>query len=256
MRSRASSASSTEPARLLESAVLGGLIVAAWAALVALELSPDARLLDHEELGHLDGARTFALLAAGWTVMIVAMMLPASLPLIRLFRRMLARRTDAGRLVGLLVLGYLLVWSAFGLALHAGDVAIHHVAAEVAWLAHHEWAILAVGLLIAGLFQFSSVKHRCLAKCRSPRLFVAERWGRRPPARGAFALGVAHGVFCVGCCAGLMLVMFAVGVGSLPWMLGLAAVTAAERTTTSGRAVSVPVGVALIACAALVPVSA
>lgn len=255
MRSRASSASSTEPARPVAPAVLGGSIVAAWAALVALELSPDARLLDHEQLEHLDGAGTFALFAGGWTVMVVAMMLPASLPLIRLFRRMLARRNDAGRLVGLLVFGYLLVWSAFGLALHAGDIAIHRVAGEVGWLAHHEWAILAAGLLAAGLFQFSSVKHRCLAKCRSPRLFVAERWGRRPAVRGAFALGVEHGVFCVGCCAGLMLVMFAVGVGSLAWMLALAAVTAAERNAGYGRAVSAPVGIALIACAALVPIT-
>jgi predicted metal-binding membrane protein len=256
MRSRASSVSSTDRERLAAVAVLGGLIVAAWAGLVALALSPYGGLLDHGRLEHLDDVGTLAPLVGGWTVMVVAMMLPASLPLIRLFRRMVGRRADTGRLVGLLVAGYLLVWTAFGLALHAGDIGVHRAVAELGWLERNEWAILASALLAAGLFQFSGVKHRCLAKCRSPRLFVAERWGRRPPSRGAFVLGVEHGVFCVGCCAGLMLVMFAVGVGSLAWMLALTTVAAAERSARSGRALAAPVGIALIAASALVPLSA
>ena len=75
----------------------------------------------------------------------------------------------------------------------------------------------------AGLFQFSALKYRCLEQCHTPFAFVAARWHGVAPAREAWRLGVDHGLFCVGCCWALMLLMFVVGMGSLGWMLALAA---------------------------------
>ena len=98
----------------------------------------------------------------------------------------------------------------------------------------------------AGAYQFSSLKHRCLEQCRTPVAFVLARWGRPRAQRAAFRLGVEHGVFCLGCCWSLMLVMFAVGLGSLAWMLGLAVVMATEKNVSWGRQLSRPVGALLL----------
>jgi predicted metal-binding membrane protein len=105
-------------------------------------------------------------------------------------------------------------------------------------------------LALAGAFQFTSLKDACLDKCRHPSQFL-RRYYRRGPA-GGFQLGARHGVFCVGCCWALMLVMFAAGVASLVWMALLTAVMVHEKTQPSGaRAVPVT-GVALLGAASVV----
>src|SRR5438876_399429 len=81
--------------------------------------------------------------------------------------------------------------------------------ASVPTLAWHGWLIGAATIALAGAFQFSRLKHRCLEKCRTPLNFVIEHWRGQAQARHAFALGVHHGLFCVGCCWALLLLMFA-----------------------------------------------
>jgi glycosyltransferase involved in cell wall biosynthesis len=76
-------------------------------------------------------------------------------------------------------------------------------------------------LLGAGIYQFSALKYKCLAQCRSPFAFIATNWRGRDPKREAFALGVRHGLFCLGCCWSLMLVMFVLGIGNVGWMLAI-----------------------------------
>ena len=115
--------------------------------------------------------------------------------------------------------------------------------------ARHGWVLGAVTIAVAGAFQFSSLKYRCLEKCRTPLSFVIERWRGQAQGRQAFVLGAHHGLFCVGCCWALMLLMFAVGTGSLGWMLLLAAVMAIEKNVRWGRRLSAPLGVALLAWA-------
>ena len=83
-------------------------------------------------------------------------------------------------------------------------------------------------------------------RCRTPMSFVIEHWRGRNDGRQAFLLGAHHGLFCVLCCWALMLLMFAVGIGSLSWMMLLAIVMAVEKTVSWGRRLSTPVGVALI----------
>jgi predicted metal-binding membrane protein len=97
-------------------------------------------------------------------------------------------------------------------------------------------------LLAAGLFQFSPLKYACLKQCRSPLGFLIQRWrgGRR--SLRAFTVGIEHGMFCVGCCWGLMLLMVGVGGIHLGWMLVLGAVMFIEKAVTWGGWVTMPVG--------------
>ena len=184
---------------------------------------------------------------SGWTLMTVAMMLPTSTPLILLFHRMVIVLPRAQGLAALLIAGYLLVWMGFGLAVHLLSRAVTAVAVSIPWLAVHPWATTVPILLGAGLYQFSSLKYACLDKCRSPMSFLVERWRGVRPARDAFRLGANHGIYCVGCCWSLMLVMFAVAEESLAWMLALAALMAAEKNLPGGRRLAAPVGLMLIA---------
>ena len=243
--------------------VLGALIALSWLTLWAWARSPYGRYLEHGDWTT-SGPAAFlcrlipagdvlvpvGLYAAAWILMIMAMMLPTTLPLYNAFDRLTAQRPDRIRLLTLLGLGYLAVWGAFGLLAHALHAALLAGLARVPALAWHSWIIGAVIIAGAGLFQFSKLKHRCLEKCRTPLSFVIEHWRGQAQARQAFALGAHHGLFCVGCCWALMLLMFAFGTGSLGWMLVLAAVMAVEKNFAWGRRISTPLGVALLAWSA------
>ncbi len=223
--------------------LLGGLIGAAWAALALLGASAYGPYLSHapgDAAGPL-GLR-LVLFVAGWTLMSVAMMLPTSLPLVTAVHTM---TRGAWPLLGLLVAGYLLVWALFGVAAYAADAALHGLVAASSRLAERTGLIPAGLLLAAGLFQFSPLKYACLTECRSPIGFVVQHWRGRSRAARAFRLGIRHGVFCVGCCWALMLLMFAVGGIHLGWMLGLGAVMFVEKAVGWGRWVTAPVGAAL-----------
>jgi len=229
--------------------VLIPLIALAWLSLLIWGLSPYGRFLSHESLEgvHLEhSAGVLAIMVAGWTLMLVAMMLPTSLPLISLFYSVTAQRPSRARLVLLLLLGYITIWAAFGVLVHLGDLALHNAADQIPWLDNHQ-LISAATLLLAGLFQFSPLKYKCLDKCRSPLSFIMTHWrGRRDQAQ-SFLLGMHHGLFCIGCCWELMLLMFGVGVGSFAWMLILGGVMAIEKNMPWGRRLSAPLGVFLLA---------
>ena len=190
---------------------------------------------------------TIALLFVGaWTVMTIAMMLPTSIPLIATFDTIAGERPDRPLLVALVISGYLAVWALVGLVVYGLGLAIQRFAPASVWLQTHAYVGGAVLLLGAGLYQFTSLKYRCLDKCRSPLSFVLGHWQGQHDRRNALWLGAHHGLFCVGCCWALMLVMFAVGVGNLGWMLLLGAVMAVEKNVSWGRRLSAPVGVLLV----------
>jgi len=135
------------------------------------------------------------------------------------------------------------VWTAFGALAFLGDVVLHHTVEAVPWLEERPWLIGGSVLVLAGAFQFSDVKERCLSKCRLPGPYLLAHY-RRGPAAG-FRLGSGHGLFCVGCCWALMLVMFAAGVAVLWWMAALTAVMVYEKTGRHGAALTPVVGVAM-----------
>jgi predicted metal-binding membrane protein len=251
-------ASALEPRRAFL-VLLGGLIALAWLTLFLWELSPHGRYLDHGKWTELGlGAwlcRTMPagsvvvpalLYALGWVLMIAAMMVPTTVPMLNIFARVIDDRPDRGVLLLLLIVGYLLVWLAFGLAAHTVDYGLHSLAAWFPWLSFNGWLIGAAVVAMAGAFQFSRLKYACLDKCRAPFSFVNEHWRGHRPYRQSFRLGLHHGLFCVGCCWAIMLLMFVVGTGSVGWMLALGAVMAVEKNVSWGRRLSAPLGVALL----------
>jgi len=184
--------------------------------------------------------------------MIAAMMLPTTFPLLAMFRRITGARPDAGALATRVVAGFLAVWLAFGVAAHLVDAGVRWAAAGSGWFVAHGAFVGAAVLAGAGLFQWSALKYRCLDECRTPFGFVASRWHGVSPAREALRIGIDHGIFCVGCCWALMLTMFVVGIGSVGWMLALAALMAAEKNLPFGRHLRTPVGLALLAGSAAI----
>jgi predicted metal-binding membrane protein len=246
-------------------ALLGGLTLAAWAALWLWSASPYRRYVDHGgliEAGALaalcraipagDVVVPAALHAFAWVLMIAAMMLPTTYPLLALFRRIVHGRADANRLTLRVVAGFFAVWFAFGLVAHLADAVLQWEAQRSAWLTQNGWIAGAAILAGAGLFQFSALKYRCLEECQAPFAFIASRWHGVAPAREALRLGLDHGLFCVGCCWALMLCMFVVGTGSIGWMLVLAALMAAEKNLPGGTRLRLPVGLGLLATAAVI----
>jgi predicted metal-binding membrane protein len=233
-------------------AILAGslvaLAVAAWLALWVWGGSPGGHYLDHAS-GYAPVPLEAALFTGGWILMIVAMMLPSSVPLVVTFGALVGRRRRPNVLVALLLVGYLLVWGAFGLGAWLADRAVHAAVDGLPWLSAHPQLIIATTLLTAGLWQFSPLRDRCLDACRSPLGFVLNRWRGTSERREAIAMGIAHGAFCVGCCWSLMLVMFGVGLGSLSAMLVLGGLTAIEKNLPWGRRITRPLGVALVLAA-------
>jgi predicted metal-binding membrane protein len=228
-------------------------IAAAWAAAIAAQLAGAAALVHHDSL--LAGGGPPLVVAAlasllAWQVMIAAMMLPSSLPLVGLYARASARAPQRRLAMASFLGGYALVWSAFGLAAFGADAGLHAAVNASPWLSRHDWWIGGSVLALAGAFQFTSLKDACLDKCRHPGQFMMRYYERGPA--GGLRLGARHGAFCVGCCWALMLVMFAAGVASLIWMALLTGVMIHEKTRPAGaRAVPVT-GVALLAGASVV----
>jgi predicted metal-binding membrane protein len=234
--------------RAILTGALIALAVVAWGSLVALDGSPYGVYLHHDvTTGPI--ALQAGLFTIGWTLMVIAMMLPATIPLVLTFAAIVGRRRRPGRLVGLLLAGYLAMWTAFGFAAWIADRGIHAAVDAWPWLAAHPQLIIGATLLMAGLWQFSPLRDRCLEECRSPLGFVMDRRRGQDERRESFLMGVAHGLFCVGCCWSLMLVMFGVGIMSVPTMLVLGGLTAVERNLPQGRRLTRPVGVVLILAA-------
>jgi len=232
--------------RWLFAGAMGGLVGGAWLSLGLLGASPYASYLGHD-LAVEDGdagaiALRVAAFVAGWLLMSIAMMLPSSLPLVTVFHTI---TSGAWRLVGLLVAGYLWIWALFGLTVVVADAGLHALVDSSPWLASRSHLIPAALLLTAGLFQFSPLKHSCLERCRSPIGFVVQHWRGSRRALQAFALGNRHGIFCVGCCWALMLLMFGAGAINLGWMLVLGAVMFVEKAVSWGRWITAPAGVLL-----------
>jgi predicted metal-binding membrane protein len=222
-------------------------IGAAWAVAVVAEMTGTAGVLHHDAL--IEGGpplwAALLLFLAAWQAMVAAMMLPSSLPLIRLFDVVSRQQEGGARARAAFLGGYAAVWTGFGALAFLGDVAVHHAVEAVPALSERPWLIAGSVLAVAGAFQFSDLKDRCLSKCRHPGPYLLARY-RRGAAAG-FRLGFGHGLYCLGCCWALMLVMFAVGVAVLWWMAALTAAMVYEKTARNGPLLTPVVGVLLLA---------
>ena len=184
-----------------------------------------------------------------WVTMMAAMMLPSAAPMVLVVHRVTLERTRHG--LGTLaapwifVAGYLTAWTAYGVIAFGAFRAAK--SADMGFLAWDRSGPLAAGIAVgaAGVYQLTPLKRACLRHCRTPLHFVMHRWRRGAP--GAFAMGVEHGGWCLGCCAGLMLVLLVVGVMSVTWMAVVAALVFAEKVLPSGGRLSGVIAVILVA---------
>jgi predicted metal-binding membrane protein len=230
---------------------LAGLAIAgAWLLAVILHLLGAEETLHHHHLieGDLPLWTSTAVFLVAWQVMVVAMMLPGSLPAIR----SLGSRPERGRSVLLgwaAFLGaYLLVWTAFGLLAFGGDVVIHRLVESSPWFADRSFLVEAGILAVAGGYQFAPLKRRALALCRHPGEAEGNAAGSDPSA----AAGLRHSLHCVASSWALMLVMFAAGVSSLTWMAVLTGVMAYEVLGAHGQRAASLAGIILIGGASVV----
>jgi predicted metal-binding membrane protein len=180
-----------------------------------------------------------------WVVMMAAMMFPSVAPTVLTYDRLReGHRAAAPDATALFVAGYLIVWTGIGLVayglLELGDEL------SPGWLAWDDAGRWITGgvIVAAAVYQLTPAKEACLVKCRSPFMFLAERW--RHGRLGALKLGAAHGAWCVGCCWALMAALFAVGVMSLGWMAVIAGFIAGEKLLPWPRAARYGVAVALL----------
>lgn len=224
--------------RLNSTIALWIAIALAWLAMVAAQMSGLGALLHHGALIESGPPLPVAaaMSTAGWLVMTVGMMLPASMRAVGSFGR-------DGRIAGFLA-AYVGVWAAFGLLCFAGDSVLHRAVDSTPWLAQHAYLIAAGVLAMAGAYQFSPLKGRCLAACRNP--LIASHRGH-----AAVAAGAAHAIDCVLSSGPLMLLMFAAGIANLWWMAALTALMAYETVGRQGRAVARAAGVVLLFAAVL-----
>ena len=163
-----------------------------------------------------------------WAVMMSAMMLPSVWPFVTVYARTVTAHR-APRLSGL-TLGYLTAWAATGVVAYLLARSFGEVALDRPGAAH---ALSVATFAAVGAYQLTPLKRRCLSHCRSPlaHLFHYTRSsGRTRDVRA----GLYHGLYCVGCCWALMVLLVAFGVMNVPAMVGVAVVIAVEKTWRRG----------------------
>jgi predicted metal-binding membrane protein len=191
-----------------------------------------------------------------WTVMMVAMMLPSSLPMLLIYRRAVLFRGDshANQSTALLAAGYFLVWAAFGAVAYAFGLLI--ASATMKWDAFARLIPVSSGiiLIVCGVYQLTGWKTACLRHCRDPLMVIASHLeGGRP---AALRLGLHQGAACAGCCVSLMVMELVLGIMNIPLMIGVAVVIALEKLLPWGNKIAKFVGIAAIVGGATIVLSA
>jgi predicted metal-binding membrane protein len=224
------------------------LAVVAWAILIWQRLA----MASMDEMG-MGGAMGLtqgmgALLFLGmWVAMMVAMMFPTAAPMILMFTRVYASKRERGQAfvpTWVFVAGYLVVWVLFGVVAYGVAVGAEALAARIMWLMDNA-ARLGGGLLVlAGLYQLSPLKRACLAKCRSPLSFILTSW--RDGHAGAFRMGLLHGLYCLGCCWLLFLLLIPLGIMNVAVMVLITLLIFAEKSLVIGPKIGRVVAVGLL----------
>ena len=178
-----------------------------------------------------------------WVVMMVAMMLPSAAPVV-LLAAALDRSSGAGR-SSLFASGYLVVWFSFSLAATALQWGFDAVGLLSESMSIANRMLAAAVLVAAGIYQWTPLKQACLTRCRSPIELLVRYWGKGK--LGAIVAGMRHGVFCLGCCWMLMVLLFVGGLMNLAWIAALALLVLVEKTLPWGGWASRAAGVLLIA---------
>ncbi len=187
------------------------------------------------------------LVLAMWTIMMAAMMLPSSAPMVLTFATLsLRQQNPRTRYIrtGAFVLGYLAVWAGFSVVATLAQWGLLHARLVTPMMVSATPLLAGTLLIFAGVFQFTPFKHTCLSKCASPLGFLLNQW--RDGLRGAWIMGLRHGAYCVGCCASLMALLFAFGVMNMLWIAALSVYVLLEKMLPHARWLSFAAGLLLI----------
>ncbi len=195
-------------------------------------------------------ARDVVFAVVMWSVMMVGMMAPSAAPVLLVYAG--AQRGRGAHGISPIVwfgTGYLLVWIGFSIAAALAQWALHEAAMLSPAMAMASPRLGAVILIAAGIYQLTPMKGACLTHCRTPLGFLMGHW--RDGVTGAIGMGLKHGVYCLGCCWALMLVLFVVGVMNLAWVAALTILVLVEKIGPAGAIAARVAGVAMIAAGAL-----
>ncbi|PLV50462.1 hypothetical protein X011_13390 [Mycobacterium tuberculosis variant microti OV254] len=203
------------PAVLLGLAGLGWW----WSVVSAAGMRGDAMPMDGQF------TKSLAAFLIAWVAMMAAMMLPAVLPIV-------GRYASAGALPAILfVAGYLAVWTAVGIPAFVASIHLNPAMHSCPWVGRVAGAVV----LVAGLHQLSPLKAMCLRHCRWPIPLSCEADNHHSGLAQALRAGGRYGVYCLGSCWMLMLVLIAFGTMQLAWMLALAVIIWLEKVTPFGH---------------------
>ena len=186
-----------------------------------------------------------------WWIMMIAMMLPSAAPMVLLHTAVTrkssqAKATGAPWAAGTFTLGYLAAWAVFSVVAVALQWRFERAGVLSPMTLNSKNALFAGAILLfAGIYQLTPLKQACLKHCRGPVDFLTRHW--RPGAGGAFVMGLHHGAFCLGCCWGLMAILFFGGIMNLYWIIGLALLVLAEKALPHGPWIGRVTGTTLLA---------
>jgi predicted metal-binding membrane protein len=191
----------------------------------------------------------FAYVFVMWVIMMIGMMTPSVAPMILVYARV-GRQAVESRLsasVAWFAGGYFLAWITFSLAATSAQWALERAALLTPMMASASNMVGGTLLILAGLYQWTPLKDVCLLQCQAPLGFILSRGGFRGAATGSLLLGLRHGLYCLGCCWALMVLLFALGVMNLFWIAALGILILLEKVMPSGHWIARIAGIALLA---------
>jgi predicted metal-binding membrane protein len=230
---------------------IAALTILAWLYLVRMAGAMGAAAADkavHAAMGMPEmaawGAAELVMLFTMWTVMMAAMMLPSAAPVLLLSMGVYRRRgSGSGVLTLAFGAGYILAWTGFSAVAAFTQLLLHRAALLSPEMALSSSLVGGAILIAAGVYQWLPFKTACLTHCRSPLSFLTHYW--REGLAGAATMGVRHGLYCVGCCWMLMLLLFAAGVMNLLWVAALAILVLVEKVIPHGAQVGRAAGLGI-----------
>jgi predicted metal-binding membrane protein len=197
------------------------------------------------------GAAQAALLLVMWCAMALAMMLPTAAPMILTYADIAETAAAKGEPAAsplILTAGYVAVWLGAAVLLAALQLTFARLSLLDPAMRSASPLFSGAVFVAAGAYQFSALKHACVTQCQRPLPFFFANWTARP--RGVFRLGMRQGLYCLGCCWAMMLLVFVLGVMNLVWMAALGTVMTIEKINTTAR-FSHALGVVFIAVGAV-----
>ncbi|MFZ0151468.1 MAG: DUF2182 domain-containing protein [Xanthobacteraceae bacterium] len=183
----------------------------------------------------------FGYVLAMWVVMMIGMMTPSVAPMILIYARVARQAVIDGKpfapstwFAG----GYLLAWMAFSLVATSAQWMLERATLLTPMMASASNLLGGIVLIAAGLYQWTPLKEACLFNCQTPLAFISQHGGFRGDPSGAVTLGLRHGLYCVGCCWALMVLLFVGGVMNLFWIAALGVLVLLEKVRPDGQIIA------------------